>query len=77
MSCNSGKVEIEKHFILECEAFKDTRNNYVSILTESSWNNVFSEGIVEKLGEFIIKLNREKVEMQKSVCEAVYPIGYC
>jgi len=23
--CSSGKVETEKHFILECEAFKDNR----------------------------------------------------
>ena len=78
MFCTSRKVETEKHFILECEAFKDTRDNYVSILTESSWNNVFSsEGTVEKLGELIVKLNRKRVELQKSMCEAVCPIGYC
>jgi hypothetical protein len=75
--CTSGKVKTEKHFILECEAFKDSRDNYRSILTTSSWNNLFSEGTVEKLGELIIKLNRERVELQKSVCEAVCPIGYC
>ena len=34
--CNFGKVEIEKHFILECEAFKDNTNTYVNILTTSS-----------------------------------------
>ena len=72
--CTSEKVETKKHFILECEDFKDTRDNYISILTTSSWNNLFSEGTVEKLGELIIKLNRKKVELQKSVCEAVRPM---
>jgi hypothetical protein len=71
------KWKQKKHFILECEAFKDSRDNYVSILTTSSWNNLFSEGTVEKLGELIIKLNRKMVEMQKSVCEAICSIGYC
>jgi hypothetical protein len=70
------KVETEKHFILECEAFKDSRDSYVSILTPSSWNNLFSEGTVEKLGELIIKLNRKRVEMHKSMSEAVCLIGY-
>jgi hypothetical protein len=74
--CTSGKVETEKHFILECEAFKDRRDNYINILT-ASWNKLFSEGKVEKLGELIIKLNRKRVELQKSVCEVVCPIGYC
>jgi hypothetical protein len=37
---------------------------------------LFSEGTMEKLGELIIKLNRKRDELQKSVCEAVYPIGY-
>jgi hypothetical protein len=72
-----GKVETEKHFILECEAFKDSRDNYVSILTTNSWNNLFNEGTVEKVGELIIKLNMKRTEMQKSVYEAVCPIGYC
>jgi hypothetical protein len=34
--CTSGKVETKKHFTLECEAFKDNRDNYISILTSSS-----------------------------------------
>jgi len=46
-------------------------------LTASSWNNLFNKGTVEKLEELIIKLNRKSTEMQKSVSEAVYPIGYC
>jgi len=75
--CTSGKVETEKHFILECEAFKDSRDNYINILTASSWNDLFSEGIVEKLGELIIKLYRKRAELLKSVCEVVCLIGYC
>jgi hypothetical protein len=66
--CTSGKVEIEKHFILKCESFKDSMDNYINILIASSWNNLFSEGTVEKLGELIIKLNKKRVEMQKSLC---------
>jgi hypothetical protein len=61
--CTSGKVETKKHFILECKAFKDSRDNYISILTARSWNNLFSEGTMEKLGELIIKLNRKRVEL--------------
>jgi hypothetical protein len=72
----SEKVETEKHFILECEAFKNNRDNYINILTTSSWNNLFNERTVEKLGELIIKLNRKKAELLKSMCEGVCPIGY-
>jgi hypothetical protein len=73
--CTSRKVETEKHFILECEVFKDNGDNYINILTASSWNDSFSEGTVEKLGDLIIKLNMKIVESLKSVCEAVCPIG--
>ena len=75
--CTSEKVETKKHFILECEAFKESRDNYIRILTAGSSKNLFNEGKVEKLGELIIKLNRERAELQKSVCEAVCPINYC
>jgi hypothetical protein len=60
MFCTSEKVETEKNFILECEAFKDSRGSYVSILTASSWDNFFSQEKVEKLEVLIIKLNRKK-----------------
>ena len=58
--CTSRKVEREKHLVLECEAFKDNKDNYISILAVSSWNNLFSEGTMEKLGELIIKLNKKR-----------------
>ena len=57
-------MEIEKHFILECEAFKDSRDSYVNILETSSWVNLFNEGTVVKLGELILKLNSKSMEMQ-------------
>ena len=53
--CNSEKVEIEKHFILECEAFKDNRDRYANVLADKSWDDLFNEGTVEKLGVLIIK----------------------
>ena len=67
--CTSGKVEIEKHFILECEAFKDIRENYAdaSILATSSWDNLFNEEFVEKLGAFFIKLHRKRVDYKSQM----------
>jgi len=58
-------VETEKHFILECEAFKDNRGSYASTLAASSWDNLFSEGFVEKLGAFIVKLHRKRAKYIK------------
>ena len=69
-------METEKHFILECEAFKDSRHSDVNILTTSSWVNLFNKGTMVKLGELIIKLNRKMVEMQKSTEKRVCPIDY-
>jgi hypothetical protein len=54
--CSSEKVETKKHFILECEAFRDNRENYVGIMATSSWDNLFSEEFEEKLGAVIVKL---------------------
>jgi len=47
--CSYKKVEKEKHFILECEAFKDNKETYLDILKASSWDNLFSEEFVEKV----------------------------
>jgi len=74
--CIAGKVETEKHFILECEAFKDTRDRYANVLADKSWDDLFNEGTVEKLRTLIIKLNRQRIELQKTTCELVSPIGY-
>ena len=65
--CTVGKVETEKHFILECEAFKDNRDRYANVLEDKSWDDLFNEGTVEKLGALIIKLNRQRIELQKTV----------
>ena len=74
--CTASKVEIEKYFILECEAFKDNSDRYANVLTDKSWDDLFNKGTVEKLGALIIKLNRQRIELQKTTCVLVYPIGY-
>ena len=56
-------MEKEKHFILECEAFKDNRDRYANVLTNKSWDDLFNEGTVEKLEALIIKLNRQRIEL--------------
>ena len=64
-------METEKHFILECEAFKDSRENYADILAASSWDNLFSEDFVKKLGAIIVKLHKKKAKY-KSQMEKQY-----
>jgi len=63
--CSSGKVETKKHFILECEAFKDNKESYADTLAASSWDNLFNEGFVEKTGAFIEKLHKKRAEYIK------------
>ena len=65
--CSSGKVETEKHFILECEALKDSRENYAGILAANSWDNLFSKEFVEKLGAIIVKLHRKRAEYKRQM----------
>ena len=74
--CTTGKVETEKHFILECEASKGNRDKYANVLADKYWDDLFNQGTVEKLGELIIKLNKQKIELQKTTCELVFPISY-
>lgn len=64
---SSGKVETKKHFILECEAFKDNWESYADMLLASSWDNLFSEEFVEKLEESIMKLHRKRAEYIKQM----------
>jgi Spy/CpxP family protein refolding chaperone len=61
-------VETEKHFILECEALKDSRENYAGILAANSWDNLFNKECVEKLGAIIVKLHRKRAKY-KSLME--------
>ena len=74
--CTVGKVEIEKNFILECEAFQDNRDRYANVLADKSSDDLFNEEAVEKLGALIIKLNIQRIELQKTTCELVCSIGY-
>ena len=69
-------METKKHLILECEAFKDNRDRDANVLADKSWDDLFNEGTSEKLGVLIIKLNRQMIELQKTMCELVCPIGY-
>ena len=61
------KVETEKHFILECEAFKDNSESYANPMAASSWAILFSKGFVKKLRAFILKLHKKKVEYIKQI----------
>jgi hypothetical protein len=61
------KSETEKHFILECEALKDSRENYAGILAANSWDNLFSKEFVEKLGAIIVKLHRKRAEYKSQI----------
>ena len=67
MFFSSGKVETEKHFILECETFKDNRENYAGILAASSWDNLFNEEFVNTLGVVIVKLHRKRAEYKSQI----------
>jgi len=58
--CTSGVVESEKHFILECDEFKDIKESYENMLASISWHCLFSEKIVGRLGQLIINLNLKK-----------------
>ena len=72
----TGKVETEKHFILECETFKDSGDRYANVLMDKSWDDLFNEETVETLEALIIKLNKQRIELQKTTCQLVSPIGY-
>ena len=66
-------METEKHFILECEAFKDNKENYAGILATSSWDNLFSEEFVKKLGAVIVKLHRKSTEYKSQIEKQFVP----
>lgn len=52
-----------KTFHFKCEAFEDNTESYADILASSSWDNLFKEGFVQKLGgAFIVNLHRKMVK---------------
>lgn len=65
--CNSGKMENEKHLMLECEAYKDFRFKFADIISGSSWYNLFNEENIDKLGGLIINLHKRRTELLKLV----------
>ena len=75
--CTFGAVEPEKHFIMECDAFRDIRDIYGSVLASIPWHCLFSESTVRRLGQLIINLNKKMIELQKEKNkEAGSPIDY-
>jgi len=58
-------VELENHFILECDAFIDIRDNYGNMLASIPWNCLFSEGTIRNLGQLIINLRKKMIELPK------------
>lgn len=36
------KMETEKHFIIECDAFKENRECYADMLATNSWDKLFN-----------------------------------
>lgn len=59
--CMSGEVELGKHFILECDAFKYIIESYGNMLASVSWYYFFNEEIVGSLGQLIINLNKKMI----------------
>lgn len=64
--CNSGAMESEKQFILECNAFKDIADIYGNMLALVPWHCLFCKGTVRMLGHLIINLNKKRTELQKA-----------
>ena len=58
-------MESEKHFILECDAFKDNRDSYHYMLASIMWHCLFSEGTIRRWGHLIINLSKKRIELQK------------
>jgi hypothetical protein len=63
----------KRQLILECEALKDNWENYAGIMAASSWDNLFSEDFVEKVGAVIVKLHRKRVEYKSEMEEQSVP----
>ena len=58
-------MESEKHFILECDAFRDIRDSYCSMLVSIPLHCIFSEGTIRRLGQVIINLSKKRIGLQK------------
>ena len=70
-------MESEKHFILECDAFRDIRDGYRSMLASILWHCLFSDGTIIRLGQLIINLSKKSIELQKEKNKEVGgPIDY-
>ena len=59
-------METEQHFILECEAYKDSKYKFADTICDSSWHNLFNEEYIEQLGVLITILHKKRMELLKS-----------
>ena len=59
-------METEQHFILECEAYNDSRDKFAGTICDSSWHNLFNEEYIEQLGGLIISLHKKYTVLLKS-----------
>lgn len=66
---NSRVVESEKNLILECDAFRDIKENYGNMLAMVSCQCIFREGIVKRMGQLIINLNNKMIVSSQIVLD--------
>ena len=59
--------------MLKWEALKKNIESYADMLVARSSDNLFSKGFVEKLGAFILKLHRKRVEFIKRMTNQYVP----
>lgn len=64
-----GAVELKKHFILGCDAFRDIRDNYGSLLASIPWHCLLSEETFRRLGQLVINLSKERLNCKKENTE--------
>ena len=70
-------MEPEKHFILECDAFRDIRDSYHSMLASIPWHCLFNDETIIRFGQLVINLSKKEIELQKAKNREVGgPIDY-
>lgn len=62
-----GAVEMEKHFVKDCLAFNDIKSGYIEILQNKDFNFLFKEDQVKRTMTLIIKLQRRRDKLTKTL----------
>lgn len=65
--CNMGTIETEQHFVKECLAYNDIRSGYTEILQNKDFNYLFEEDQVKRTTDLIIKLQRRRDKLTKTL----------